>query len=97
MKKKTGNRFIATLLMMVLCITSSLNMYQPGQTVILHASDAAPYQGNGFEIVFLLDSSYHGGFQARVQIRNTGKETIHNWMLRMQYEKAWIQSGMLLS
>ena len=43
------------------------------------------YQGDGYTVVFDLENTWEGGFQAKIVINNTGKETISDWSLQFEY------------
>ncbi len=43
------------------------------------------YEGENYRVTFTLSAHWEGGYNADVEIRNTGDTVIENWMMEMTY------------
>lgn len=84
MKRRT-RQFIAMLLAIVFAVTPCISNCSDQIVKAQESSIDKIYDGDGFQAQFILDTTYEGGFQARIQLKNTGKKTIQNWTLRFQF------------
>lgn len=75
MNKSNRKQAIAFFLAIVLLLTSCLEWNAPKRTLKAQDISCTSFLGENFEATFLLDSTYEGGYQARIQLKNTGKQT----------------------
>ena len=52
-------------------------------TITVLGSETHTYEGEGFTITFRLNSLWDAGYNAEIEITNTGQESIYEWVLSM--------------
>ncbi|MDO4167688.1 MAG: cellulose binding domain-containing protein, partial [Eubacteriales bacterium] len=66
----------------ILLMMSMIISVLPGNLAFAAESKVVSrFEGTGYEVCFTVDSQWSGGFQATVQIQNTGTAKIENWCL----------------
>ena len=56
------------------------------QSVSANNANKTVFQGDNFQIECHIENQWQDGYQASITIQNTGKRTIHNWMLAFATE-----------
>ena len=70
------------LLAIVLIFTTVLTSINFNGKLGLAAQNTSTYDGNGFQVIYTVESQWKGAFNANILIKNTGSERIENWALR---------------
>lgn len=50
-----------------------------------YTTDEKRYEGENYNVTFSLTSSWESGYNANIKVENTGKETIQNWYVSLDY------------
>ena len=91
MKRKV-KRIMVAIFAMAFCITSVPVKAAVNNKIIVQqkkdnnttiAQDI--YEGKGYRVTFLIVEQWEGGYNANVEIKNTGVATIENWILELSY------------
>lgn len=51
------------------------------------------WQGDGFEVIYTIDNKWDGGYNATVEIQNTGQRKIENWCITFRHPERQQTSG----
>lgn len=90
--KKTRRQVLALLLAFVMVITT-IDMQAYAELITNETNGAgwdgvskvSVYEGDGFDVTFTLAEYWDGGYNARVNIKNTSDKVIENWILGCDY------------
>lgn len=65
----------------LLVLSMIVSIFQENPVFASEENQVSVYEGNGYQVSFTVDSQWAGGFQATVEIQNTGLSKIENWCL----------------
>lgn len=84
MKNVMKKRCIALIMGLCMCIS----LLSPMTGVSADAGRSVVFTGNGYEVTYVVDSSWSGAFNAHIDIKNTSQGRIDDWYLEFNMNQA---------